>query len=160
MELDLPGVDPGSIDLDVERSVLTVRAERKPAYGGNTDTVTTERPAGTFSRQLFLGETLDIEKIGASCEAGALGVTSFGEVGDPSDPTCHDALAHHVVPGADHLVCSAIHRPGYRLGDRLLRPARVEVTGPPSSARPARGRDQDASPPAPADRRSLPVARD
>ncbi len=68
VELDLPGVDPQSIDLDVERNVLTVRAERKPTYGENTHPVITERPAGTFSRQLFLGETLDTEKIEASYE--------------------------------------------------------------------------------------------
>ncbi|GAA1015800.1 MULTISPECIES: Hsp20/alpha crystallin family protein [Streptomyces] len=72
VELDLPGVDPESIDLGVERNVLTVKAERKPAYGENTETVITERPAGTFSRQLFLGETLDTERIDASYEAGVL----------------------------------------------------------------------------------------
>ncbi|WP_308280880.1 Hsp20/alpha crystallin family protein [Streptomyces lomondensis] len=72
VELDLPGVNPESIDLDVERNVLTVRAERKPAYGDDTETVITERPAGTFSRQLFLGETLDVERIEASYEAGVL----------------------------------------------------------------------------------------
>ncbi|MBP8536066.1 Hsp20/alpha crystallin family protein [Streptomyces sp. MK37H] len=72
VELDLPGVDPESIDLDVERNVLTVKAERKQAYGDNGDTVITERPAGTFSRQLFLGDTLDAERIEASYEAGVL----------------------------------------------------------------------------------------
>ncbi|MFI2034520.1 Hsp20/alpha crystallin family protein [Streptomyces bottropensis] len=72
VELDLPGVNPESIDLDVERNVLTVKAERKPTYGEDTDTVITERPAGTFSRQLFLGETLDTERIEASYEAGVL----------------------------------------------------------------------------------------
>ncbi|MET8808414.1 Hsp20/alpha crystallin family protein [Streptomyces sp. NPDC004546] len=72
VELDLPGVDAESIELDVERNVLTVKAERKPAYGENTETVVTERPAGTFSRQLFLGETLDTDKIEASYEAGVL----------------------------------------------------------------------------------------
>ncbi|WP_338785047.1 Hsp20/alpha crystallin family protein [Streptomyces sp. DG1A-41] len=49
-----------------------MKAERKPTYGDDTDTVITERPAGTFSRQLFLGETLDTEKIGASHDAGVL----------------------------------------------------------------------------------------
>ncbi|MGW5663142.1 Hsp20/alpha crystallin family protein [Streptomyces sp. NPDC003758] len=72
VELDLPGVTPESIDLDVERNVLTVKAERKPAYGEDSEMVITERPAGTFSRQLFLGETLDIERIDASYEAGVL----------------------------------------------------------------------------------------
>ncbi|MFS4095307.1 nucleotide exchange factor GrpE [Streptomyces sp. AF1A] len=66
---------------------------------------------------------------------GSLGVTSFGEVGDPFDPACHDALTHHVSPDADRLVCSAVLRPGYRLGDNLLRPAAVEVTGPAPPAR-------------------------
>jgi HSP20 family protein len=72
VELDLPGVDPETIGLDVERNVLTVRAERKPTYGDDTETVITERPAGTFSRQLFLGETLDTERIDASYEAGVV----------------------------------------------------------------------------------------
>ncbi|MFF3919285.1 Hsp20/alpha crystallin family protein [Streptomyces sp. NPDC001852] len=72
VELDLPGVNPESIDLDVERNVLTVKAERKPTYAGNTETVITERPTGTFSRQLFLGETLDTEQIDASYEASVL----------------------------------------------------------------------------------------
>ncbi|MGW5694326.1 Hsp20/alpha crystallin family protein [Streptomyces asiaticus] len=72
VELDLPGVNPESIDLDVERNVLTVKAERKQAYDADSDTVITERPAGTFSRQLFLGDTLDAEQIEASYEAGVL----------------------------------------------------------------------------------------
>ncbi|MGW2722696.1 Hsp20/alpha crystallin family protein [Streptomyces sp. NPDC001492] len=72
VELDLPGVDPESVDLDVEDNVLTVRAERKPTYGEGTDKVITERPAGTFSRQLFLGDTLDSERIEAAYEAGVL----------------------------------------------------------------------------------------
>ncbi|MFF8942438.1 nucleotide exchange factor GrpE [Streptomyces sp. NPDC014864] len=68
---------------------------------------------------------------------GALGVRTFGAVGDPFDPACHDALAHHVSPGVGPLVCSAVLRPGYRLGDQLLRPAHVEVTGPAqASAKP------------------------
>jgi HSP20 family protein len=72
VELDLPGVDAQSIDLDVERNVLTVRAERKAAYGGSGEAVIAERPTGAFSRQLFLGETLDTERIAASYEAGVL----------------------------------------------------------------------------------------
>lgn len=78
-------------------------------------------------------------------QLGSLGVTSFGEVGDPFDPACHDALTHHVSPGADRLVCSAVLRPGYRLGDHLLRPATVEVTGPvpPAKNSPERDRSGD-----------------
>ncbi|MEU6086310.1 nucleotide exchange factor GrpE [Streptomyces sp. NPDC047085] len=64
-------------------------------------------------------------------QAGSLGLRTFGEAGDPFDPTCHDAEAHHVSPEADRLICTEILRPGYRVGDQLLRPALVEVTGPP-----------------------------
>lgn len=68
---DLPGVDPGSIDLDVERNVVTVRAERKPRTG-ETELIAAERPHGVFSRQLFLGDTLDTEKISAHYDGGVL----------------------------------------------------------------------------------------
>ncbi|PRX50399.1 HSP20 family protein [Prauserella shujinwangii] len=72
VHFDLPGVSPESIDLGVERNVLTVQAERKPEYGEDTDLHVAERPRGVFSRQLFLGETLDTENIAASYEAGVL----------------------------------------------------------------------------------------
>jgi HSP20 family protein len=72
VDLDLPGVAPESIDLDVERNVLTVKAERRPSAGKDSDVVIAERPTGSFSRQLFLGETLDTERIDASYEAGVL----------------------------------------------------------------------------------------
>jgi HSP20 family protein len=69
---DLPGVSPDSIDLDVERNMLTVRAERNPDYGEDVDVQVAERPRGVFSRQLFLGDTLDAEHIAASYDAGVL----------------------------------------------------------------------------------------
>jgi HSP20 family protein len=71
VEFDLPGVDPESIDLDVERNVLTVKAER-PAREGSEEMVAAERPRGVFSRQLFLGDTLDSERIEASYSRGVL----------------------------------------------------------------------------------------
>ncbi|MFE5178462.1 nucleotide exchange factor GrpE [Streptomyces sp. NPDC056634] len=64
-------------------------------------------------------------------QLGALGLQSFGEKGDAFDPAFHDAVAHHVSSDADRLTCSQILRAGYRVGDHLLRPAHVEVTGPP-----------------------------
>jgi HSP20 family protein len=70
---DIPGVDPEAIDIDVERNMLTVKAERRPATG--TDEVemqVSERPFGAFSRQLFLGDTLAAERIQATYEAGVL----------------------------------------------------------------------------------------
>lgn len=72
VEFDLPGVDTNSIDLDVERNVLTVRAERKALQGENAEMLVSERPQGTFSRQVFLGDSLDTEKIKASYDAGVL----------------------------------------------------------------------------------------
>jgi len=70
---DLPGVDPGAIELDVERNVLTVKAERRPvAAGDHVEMQVAERPLGVFSRQLFLGDTLDTEHIDASYDAGVL----------------------------------------------------------------------------------------
>jgi len=72
VELDLPGVDPESIDLGVERNVLTVHAERRPTSGEDVELLLSERPRGAFSRQLFLGETLDTERIDAAYDAGVL----------------------------------------------------------------------------------------
>ncbi|MER6735596.1 nucleotide exchange factor GrpE [Streptomyces puniciscabiei] len=70
-----------------------------------------------------------------AAQLGSLGLEVFGEKGDPFDPACHDAVTHHVSPGADQLICTKILRPGYRLGALLLRPAHVEVSGPPPPAR-------------------------
>ncbi|GAA2497735.1 Hsp20/alpha crystallin family protein [Streptomyces gobitricini] len=70
---DLPGVDPDTVDLKVERNVLTVQAERKPVTGGEgIEPVISERPTGTFTRQVFLGENLDTEHIEATYDAGVL----------------------------------------------------------------------------------------
>jgi HSP20 family protein len=70
---DLPGVDPDAIKLDVERNVLTVKAERRPAVEREqVEMQVAERPLGVFSRQLFLGDTLDTENIAADYEAGVL----------------------------------------------------------------------------------------
>jgi HSP20 family protein len=70
---DLPGVDPDAIELDVERNVLTVKAERRPvATGEHVEMQVAERPLGVFSRQLFLGDTLDTDHIDAGYDAGVL----------------------------------------------------------------------------------------
>lgn len=72
VELDLPGVDPESIELTVERNVLTVHAERRRADGDDVEVLISERPHGTFSRQLFLGDALDTSKIDAGYADGVL----------------------------------------------------------------------------------------
>ncbi|MFL6022458.1 MAG: Hsp20/alpha crystallin family protein [Marmoricola sp.] len=71
LEFDLPGVAKESIDLDVERNVLTVRAE-KIARNGDWEMLATERPRGLFSRQLVLGDNLDLERIDAAYADGVL----------------------------------------------------------------------------------------
>lgn len=71
LEFDLPGVSPESVDLDVERNVLTIRAERV-AGNGDWQMLASERPRGAFSRQLVLGDNLDLERIDASYRDGVL----------------------------------------------------------------------------------------
>ena len=68
----LPGVKMDSLDLNVERNVLTVRAERKDPTQPNVELVASERPRGVFSRQLILGDTLDTDNIKASYDQGVL----------------------------------------------------------------------------------------
>ncbi|SUD48935.1 HSP 18 [Nocardia otitidiscaviarum] len=71
VELDLPGIDPDSVDLDVERNVVTVRASR-PELDQDRAMIAAERPRGEFSRQLFLGESLDTDRIRADYRDGVL----------------------------------------------------------------------------------------
>lgn len=71
--LDLPGVDPDAIDIDVERNMLTIKAERRPsAKGDEVQVELSERPLGAFSRQVMLADTLDTEHIDADYDAGVL----------------------------------------------------------------------------------------
>lgn len=72
VHFDLPGVDPGSIDLTVERNVLTVSAAREWRHDNGVEVIASERPQGRFSRQLFLGDSLDTERINASYDNGVL----------------------------------------------------------------------------------------
>jgi HSP20 family protein len=74
VEADLPGVDPDSIDVTVERNLLTIRAERKSPAPEAAERVLAERPMGKFSRQLFLGDALDTDKLEATYDAGVLTV--------------------------------------------------------------------------------------
>ena len=71
LEFDLPGVSTETIDIDVERNVLTVKAER-PVRTGDWEPLAAERPSGLFSRQLVLGDNLDLEQVDASYDAGVL----------------------------------------------------------------------------------------
>ena len=69
---DLPGVAVESVDIDVERNVLTVKAERKDPTGENTELIAAERPRGVFSRQVILGDALETDAVKASYDAGVL----------------------------------------------------------------------------------------
>jgi HSP20 family protein len=73
VEFDLPGADADTIDVTVERDVLTVRAERR-SPGEDVEALVAERPRGTFTRQLFLGQDLDTERLTATYDAGVLTV--------------------------------------------------------------------------------------
>ena len=75
IHLDLPGVKADSINLTVEQNVLTVRAERAQVQAGGAEMIVSERPYGVFTRQVFLGDTLDTNKVGADYAAGVLTLT-------------------------------------------------------------------------------------
>ncbi len=74
IHLDLPGIDPDSIDLTVEQSVLAVHAERKRPSDDDVERVVGERTYGTFSRQMFLGDTLDVDQLEADYADGVLSI--------------------------------------------------------------------------------------
>lgn len=86
LDVDMPGVKPESIEVTVEKNVLSLKAERHWKTEG-VETVVCERPTGTFSRELFLGESLDTEKIAASYEDGVLRL---------SIPVAETAKARHI----------------------------------------------------------------
>jgi HSP20 family protein len=73
--LDLPGVDPDSVDITTERNILTITAERRAEYREGQSVLIAERPQGTFTRQLQLGDTVDAENIQASYGDGVLHLT-------------------------------------------------------------------------------------
>ncbi|PPF24521.1 heat-shock protein Hsp20 [Rathayibacter tritici] len=72
---DLPGIDPGSVDVDVDGQLLTIRAQRTVASADDVTWITRERQSATFVRQLSLGQGVDTERIAASYDNGVLSVT-------------------------------------------------------------------------------------
>jgi HSP20 family protein len=75
VETDLPGVDSASIEVTVEHSTLTIKADRAPRYGDSDQVIAAERPQGTFARQFALGEGVDAEHLTAGYSEGVLHVT-------------------------------------------------------------------------------------
>lgn len=75
LKADLPGVDPGSVDVNVDNGTLTIRAERSLEPNGGVDWISSERFTGTYLRQLSLGDGVDAENISADYANGVLTVT-------------------------------------------------------------------------------------
>ncbi|MFI2363077.1 Hsp20/alpha crystallin family protein [Promicromonospora sp. NPDC019610] len=75
LAMDLPGVDPGTIDVSVEDRTLTIRAERTQRSGDDTQWLVRERPTGTFARQLTVGRGLSLDQLSASYADGVLSLT-------------------------------------------------------------------------------------
>ena len=110
IEFDLPGIRPETLDIDVERNVLTVRAER-PRRNGDWEMLASERPTGLFSRQLVLGDNLDLDRIEATYDAGVLRLQRAGrgegeaaqdrggELGDQQRAGRHLRLSRLSPPG-------------------------------------------------------------
>ena len=97
VEFDLPGIDADSLDIDIERNVVTVRAER-PAVDPDREMLATERPRGVFSRQLVLGENLDTDRIEASYSEGVLRLRiPVAEKAKPRKITVGRADGHQLI---------------------------------------------------------------
>jgi HSP20 family protein len=75
VNFDLPGVDPDSIDLTVERDVLAVAATRRVERSEGDEVLASERPQGTFTRRVLLGESLDTSRLEATYDQGVLTIT-------------------------------------------------------------------------------------
>jgi len=75
LSFDLPGVDPDSVDLTVERNVLTVTAERRTDQREGDQLLLRERPTGRVTRQMVLGDNLDLDAVSADYAAGVLTVS-------------------------------------------------------------------------------------
>jgi len=86
------------------------------------------------------------KSVGESLEtvAAKMGLQQFGKEGEPFDPTIHEALMHSYAPDVTETTCVAILQPGYRFGERTIRPARVAVAEPQPGAQPVKAEDAEA----------------
>jgi len=86
------------------------------------------------------------KSVGESLEtvAAKMGLQQFGKEGEPFDPTIHEALMHSYAPDVTETTCVAILQPGYRIGERTIRPARVAVAEPQPGAQAAKGDEAEA----------------
>lgn len=105
LHFDLPGIDPGSMDVTTENNTLTVRAERTGAGPEDAEYLVSERPRGSFNRQLVLGDGLDLERIEASYRDGVLTLTiPVAEVAKPRRVQIAHQGESAELGGAEHRV--------------------------------------------------------
>ena len=98
--IDLPGVDPGSIDIDVEDRTMTIRAERRTEVDDDAQWLSHERPSGTFARQLTLGYGVALDKIDADYADGVLTLRiPVAEEAKPRKITVNHSGQSRVVQG-------------------------------------------------------------
>lgn len=101
LHLDLPGIDPGSVDIQVDNSVLSIRAERSPRTSEELDWLVRERPSGTYLRQIKLGPGINTEAITATVEQGVLTlVMPIAEAAKPRKIGVH-VTQSGIVEGGD-----------------------------------------------------------
>ncbi len=99
-KIDLPGVDPGSIDVDVEDRTLTIRAERREDTDEEVQWLSHERPSGTFARQLTLGYGVSPDRIEAGYDDGVLTLTiPVAEEAKPRKISINHAGGHRTITG-------------------------------------------------------------
>ncbi|MFF7237616.1 nucleotide exchange factor GrpE [Streptomyces collinus] len=78
--------------------------------------------------------------------AAKMGLQQFGKEGEPFDPTIHEALMHSYAPDVTETTCVAILQPGYRIGERTIRPARVAVAEPQPGAQTVKAEEAEENP--------------
>ena len=93
VNFDLPGVDPDAIDVSVERDVLTVSASRRFERAEGDEVLANERPQGTYTRRVLLGESLDTSRLEAAYDHGVLSITI---------PVSEQAQARKIAVGGAH----------------------------------------------------------
>ena len=99
-KVDLPGVDPSTIDVDVEDRTLTIRAERREHTDDDVQWLSHERPAGTFARQLTLGYGVALDRISADYSDGVLTLTiPVAEEAKPRKISVNHSSGHQVISG-------------------------------------------------------------
>jgi HSP20 family protein len=123
VEFDLPGVSPDAVDLDVERNVLTVTAQRPP-LDQQADFLAAERPRGVFSRQLVLGDNVDLDRIQAGYRDGVLRlVIPVAEKAKPRKITISSGAGTGTGTGTDQEITTGRNGNGKQRNDNTVEAA-------------------------------------